>query len=107
MDARSCARVLTLERGGDGATRIELLRTQPHVKFLAQHVKEEPGVPGRNRTPPVTVNVLLDTDSGGTKILEELLMKMKRASTKTQLAVPFKGAARVRTAFGGKCAVAD
>lgn len=75
------------------------------MEFLSQHVEGEQGMPGRDRTPPWIIHVLLNTGSGVTWILEELLVRMQRATMETQLAVPFKGIVRFQTVFGEEHAV--
>lgn len=72
------------------------------MTFLAQHIKGELQVPGADGIAPVTVNVLMDIGTGVASILEELLMEMQRLSTGMELAIPFKGDARVRKAFDGE-----
>lgn len=54
----SYAQLEVLEPGGEGATQIELLRTQSHMEYRAQNVKGKLGVPGKDSTPPATFDAI-------------------------------------------------
>ena len=100
----SYARVEVL-KSGEGAARVEQLNTQPHVEFLAQHIRGELAVPGDGDRPPAVVQALMDSGSGVTSISESLVARMQRERPGEQLVQPFRGKARVRTAFGEERAV--
>ena len=84
---------------------MEQLNTQPHLEFLAQHVRGELAVPGDGDRPPAVAQALMDSGSGVTSISESLVARMQRERPGEQLVQPFRGKARVRTAFGEERAV--
>lgn len=61
-----------LQPGGKGAARVERLTMQPHLEYLAQHVKTELEVSCAESGNPEMVNVRLGTGWGVTSISEEL-----------------------------------
>ena len=75
------------------------------MEFLAQHVRAELAVPGDGDRPPAVVQALMDSGSRVTSISESLVARMQRERPGEQLVQPFRGEARVRTAFGEERAV--
>ena len=56
---------------------MEQLKKQPHVEYLAQHVRGELILPGAGDQPSTAVNALFDSSSGVTSIYQTLVTQMQ------------------------------
>ena len=97
------ARVSVLQPGGSGDTSVDTEETEPRLEALTRHVAGRLAVPGAPAA--AEVKVLIDSGSGITARLEELVEAVQGQPGMTQAALTqaFFGHARMVTALDQEC----